>query len=165
VALFDRRRAAEEIASLRPTVDVVIVSYHGGDEYVDRPPGNVRGDFRSIAESGADVIVGHHPHYVQGIEWYGKTLMMYSLGNFVFYQPQREWTQLGLGVEITFARHDSTVTSAQVRLRAVRAGLSPSFNVSGAEEQTFFQRLQKLSAAQVRNINGVWIVDSKNRQN
>jgi poly-gamma-glutamate capsule biosynthesis protein CapA/YwtB (metallophosphatase superfamily) len=164
VALFERRRVAEEIALLRPNVDVVVVSYHGGEEYVDRPPGKVRGDFRFIAESGADVVVGHHPHYVQGVEWYGKTLMFYSLGNFVFYQPQRQWTQLGLGVEITFARHDSIVSSDRVRLRAVRAGLTPSLNLSKSEEQTFFQRLQNLSAVQLRNKNGVWLVESKNRQ-
>ena len=158
VALFDEHRVARDIGSLRTKVDFVVVSYHGGNEYVDRPPGTVKRDFRIIADAGADVVVGHHPHYVQGIEWYNKTLFFYSLGNFVFYQPQLEWTQMGLGVEFVLARHDSTVTIDRARLMAFRAGLQPTFVLSMGEEQAFFQRLMKLSPAQVYQNNGAWFV-------
>jgi len=95
---------------------------------------------------------------VQGIEWYNKTLFFYSLGNFVFYQPQLEWTQMGLGVEFVLARHDSTVTIDRARLMAFRAGLQPTFVLSMGEEQAFFQRLMKLSPAQVYQNNGAWFV-------
>ena len=158
VALFDEHRVASDIASLRTKADFIVVSYHGGTEYVDRPPGTVKRDFRIIADAGADVVLGHHPHYVQGIEWYNKTLFLYSLGNFVFYQPQLEWTQMGLGVEFVLARHDSTVTIDRARLLAVRAGLQPTFVLSAGEQQAFFQRLRKLSSAHVFQNNGPWFV-------
>jgi poly-gamma-glutamate capsule biosynthesis protein CapA/YwtB (metallophosphatase superfamily) len=161
VALFDEQRVAHDIASLRTKADFIVVSYHGGTEYVDRPPVSVKRDFRIIADAGADVVVGHHPHYVQGIEWYNKTLFLYSLGNFVFYQPQLEWTQMGLGVEFVLVRHDSTVTIDRVRLMAIRAGLQPTFVLSTAEEQAFFQRLTRLSPAQVFQNNGPWFVQVK----
>jgi poly-gamma-glutamate capsule biosynthesis protein CapA/YwtB (metallophosphatase superfamily) len=161
VALFNAQRVAEDIAALRRNADVVIVSYHGGGEYVDRPPQSVKKDFLSIAEAGADLVVGHHPHYVQGIEWHNKALLLYSLGNFVFYQPQLEWTQRGLGVEIVLARHDSTVTIDRVRLMALRAGLEPSFLLSSGEEEAFFKRLQKLSPAKIYQKNGAWFVQSR----
>ena len=158
IALFDAHRVAQDIASLRTKADFVVVSYHGGGEYVDRPSGSVKRDLKIIADAGADVVVGHHPHYVQGIEWYNRTLLLYSLGNFVFYQPQLEWTQMGLGVEFVLARHGSTVTIDRARLMAVRAGLQPTFVLSGSEEQTFFQRLSKLSPAKVFQNNGSWFV-------
>jgi poly-gamma-glutamate capsule biosynthesis protein CapA/YwtB (metallophosphatase superfamily) len=158
VALFNESRVTEDIASLRKRADFVVVSYHGGNEYIDRPPGIVKRDFKIIAEAGADLVVGTHPHYVQGIEWCNKTLLMYSLGNFVFYQPQLEWTQMGLGVEFVLARHDSAVTIDRVRLMAVRAGLQPAFSLSTSEEQAFFQRLRKLSLAQITQDNGTWTV-------
>ncbi len=161
VALFDEHRVARDIASLRTKVDFVFVSYHGGNEYVDRPPGTVKRDFRIIADAGADVVVGHHPHYVQGIEWYKKTLFLYSLGNFVFFQPQLEWAQIGLGVEFVLGRRDSTVTIDRARLMPVRAGLQPTFVLSAGEENAFFQRLRKLSPAQVYQNNGAWFVQVK----
>lgn len=161
VALFDEQRVARDVASLRTRADFIIVSYHGGTEYVDKPPVTVRRDFRTIASAGADVVVGHHPHYVQGIEWYNRTLLMYSLGNFVFYQPQHEWTQMGLGLEFVLAKHDSSVTIDRVRLMAVRAGLQPKFDLSADEEQAFFQRLVRLSPAKVYHNNGAWFVQAR----
>jgi poly-gamma-glutamate capsule biosynthesis protein CapA/YwtB (metallophosphatase superfamily) len=161
VALFNAQRVVQDIASLRRKADFVIISYHGGGEYVDRPPQSVKRDFAVMAEAGADLVVGHHPHYVQGIEWHNKTLFLYSLGNFVFYQPQLEWTQRGLGVEIMLARHDSTVTIDRTRLMALRAGLEPSFLLSSDEEDAFFKRLQKLSPAKIYQQNGAWFVQSR----
>jgi poly-gamma-glutamate synthesis protein (capsule biosynthesis protein) len=162
VALFNEQSVVRDIASLRRKADIVIVSYHGGSEYVDSPPGSVKRDFRFIADAGADVVVGHHPHFVQGIEWHNKTLLLYSLGNFVFYQPQLEWTQMGLGVEFVLARHDSIVKIEQARLMAVRAGLQPTFALSEIEKQAFFQRLRRLSPAKVFQNNESWFVQVRN---
>jgi poly-gamma-glutamate capsule biosynthesis protein CapA/YwtB (metallophosphatase superfamily) len=161
VSLFDEHRVARDIASLRSKVDFVLVSYHGGNEYVDRPPASVKRDFRIIADAGADVVLGHHPHYVQGIEWYKKTLLLYSLGNFVFYQPQLEWTQMGLGVELGLSRRDSTVVIDRAQLMPIRAGLQPTFVLSSAEEHSFFERLRRLSPAKVYQNNGEWFVEVK----
>jgi poly-gamma-glutamate capsule biosynthesis protein CapA/YwtB (metallophosphatase superfamily) len=163
VAMFDEHRIVRDIASLRTRVDFVIVSYHGGSEYVDKPPASVRRDFKAIAEAGADVIVGHHPHYVQGIEWYKNTLVLNSLGNFVFFQPQLEWTQMGLGVELGLSKRDSTIAIDRVRLIPVRAGLQPTFVLTQAEQHAFFERLKRLSPAQVYQNNGTWFVQVKKR--
>jgi poly-gamma-glutamate synthesis protein (capsule biosynthesis protein) len=158
VALFDEHRVVQDIADLREKVDFIVVSYHGGAEYVDRPPKAVKRDFTILADAGADVVVGHHPHYVQGIEWSNKTLLLYSLGNFVFYQPQLEWTQRGLAVELMVTRHDSAVTIDRIRLIVVRAGLQPLFDLSPKDEEVFFQRLRKISPAQLYQDNGSWFV-------
>ena len=66
---------------------VVIAIGHCGLEYVPYPPPYVVSAFRAIVDAGADAVIGHHPHVPQGIEWYGGRPILYSLGNFVFYQP------------------------------------------------------------------------------
>lgn len=158
VALFDKQRASHDIEELRSKVDVIVVSYHGGAEYVDKPGDEVRRDFRFLADCGADIVIGHHPHYVQGIEWYGRKLLFYSLGNFVFFQPQRDLTQFGLGVEFSFLRRSSSVEMEAVRLIPLHARLQPSFVLSAGEERSFFDRLKKLSSAQIDERSGAWFI-------
>ena len=70
-----------------PLYDVFIVSYHGDREYVQTPAPEKRAFFREILGAGARVVVGHHPHVVQGyevVEVNGtKRIAMYSMGNFI----------------------------------------------------------------------------------
>lgn len=73
-----------DVEKLRKEVDYLIVSYHWGLEFMDRPSvSNIRLAHQTI-EWGADIILGHHPHVLQGIENYKNGLIFYSLGNFVF---------------------------------------------------------------------------------
>lgn len=90
---FDYAGARRQIRELRKHADVVIVSVHWGKEYVSAPaiaPGIADDDPRRIAhwiiDSGADMIVGNHPHHVQGVEMYRGHLIAYAHGNFVFDQ-------------------------------------------------------------------------------
>ena len=71
--------------------DFVIVSVHWGDEGAMTPNEDQKNFAKIMAENGADVIVGHHPHVLQPIEWLDgkdgkKCLCAYSLGNFVHEQ-------------------------------------------------------------------------------
>lgn len=65
--------------------DLTIVSIHWGEENVSAPTDEQRRVAKLLAENGADVILGHHPHVLQPIEWIeterGSTLCIYSLGN------------------------------------------------------------------------------------
>jgi poly-gamma-glutamate synthesis protein (capsule biosynthesis protein) len=65
----------------------IIVSAHCGLEYQPYPSYYVRSAFAKLAESGANIIVGHHPHVPQGMTMFGSTPAYFSMGNFVFYQP------------------------------------------------------------------------------
>jgi poly-gamma-glutamate synthesis protein (capsule biosynthesis protein) len=64
------------------TFDIVMV--HGGAEWATRPSGSQRELYRSFVDAGADLVLGHHSHVVQGVESYEGALIAYSLGNFVF---------------------------------------------------------------------------------
>lgn len=83
-------------------VDILIVGVHWGGEYQDKANATQREVAKKLVESGADVVVGHHPHWVQDEEKIDGKPVYYSLGNFVFDQPWSEKTKEGLAVELTF---------------------------------------------------------------
>ncbi len=89
ISVFDSARAEREIGALKASVDFVLISYHGGDEYQDVLGKSAEREIKLLADFGADVVFGHHPHVPQGIEMYHGCLMFHSLGNAVFNQPQR----------------------------------------------------------------------------
>ena len=117
-----------------------------------------------LIDAGADLVVGHHPHYVQGIEAYHGKLIFYSLGNFVFYQPQRELATFGLGADLALIRRSGKVEVDRAHLLAVRAGLQPAFTLTQAEEESFFLRLKKLSPAFIEQVDGTWFVNPHHTQ-
>jgi len=78
-----RENILADVRAARRAHDVVVVSLHWGDEFIERPsPADVR-LAHAIIDAGADLIVGHHPHVLRGVERYGRGWIVYSLGNFV----------------------------------------------------------------------------------
>lgn len=78
--------------------DLVVVNVHWGVEYEHQALGRQRDLAAKMAEAGADLIIGHHPHVVQGLEMIGDTPVAYSLGNFIFDQTDKVDTQEELAV-------------------------------------------------------------------
>jgi poly-gamma-glutamate synthesis protein (capsule biosynthesis protein) len=84
---WDIPRATALVRQCKRRGGVVIVIAHAGLEYVPYPPLYVVSAFRGMVDAGADCVIGHHPHVPQGIERWRSRPILYSLGNFVFYQP------------------------------------------------------------------------------
>jgi len=83
-APLDPRSIKKDISELKKDSDIIIVSLHHGVEYADYPtPGFIK-LARELIDSGARVVLGHHPHVLQGVEEYKNGIIAYSLGNFVF---------------------------------------------------------------------------------
>jgi len=74
----------EDIKAVKNDVDCVIVSVHWGKEYTHEPTSEQKRLARAAIDAGADLVLGHHPHVLQGIEFYKEGVIAYSLGNFVF---------------------------------------------------------------------------------
>ncbi len=83
-------------------VDVLIVGVHWGAEYRSEPAEIQKQWAKELVEAGADVVVGHGPHWVQGMEYINEKPGYYSLGNFVFDQMWSEETKKGLIMKLTF---------------------------------------------------------------
>ena len=84
-AYYEPEAVLEDIARVRPSVDVLVISVHADLEFSETPSPARRDAFREFARSGATLVLGHHPHVPQGIERIGSSLIAYSLGNFVFH--------------------------------------------------------------------------------
>ncbi len=89
-----------------PEVDVLIVSPHWGVEYKDTANKFQQETARRMLEAGADLIIGHHPHWVQNYEEINGKPVYHSLGNFIFDQAWSEETKKGLLLKITFEDKD-----------------------------------------------------------
>ena len=96
--LLDYELAFTTVAHFAATHDIVIVSFHGGaegadvthvpfaeEEYYGEPRGDVVWFARGVVDAGADLVIGHGPHVVRGMERYKDRLIAYSLGNFATY--------------------------------------------------------------------------------
>lgn len=91
-----------EIESLKDDYDILIVYVHSGEEYRLVPEPEKVNKMRKLIEMGADIVLGGHPHVIQGIEIYKDGLIAYSLGNLIFDQGQLTETSLGLLLEVSF---------------------------------------------------------------
>ncbi len=98
ISSFDLEKTAKELNRLKETkeADIVIISFHWGEEYKTRSNLTQQKIAHALIEAGADLIVGHHPHVVQEIEKYRNGWIAYSLGNFVFDQNFSKETSEGL---------------------------------------------------------------------
>lgn len=88
VNYIDRELIKNDILAAKKEADAVVVSIHFGNEYERYPSNDQLALSSDIAEAGADLILGHHPHVLQPLEWIEtsddrKVLVAYSLGNFI----------------------------------------------------------------------------------
>lgn len=81
---FMEGNVVEDVSALKKTADVVIVNFHWGTERSNYPEGYQVDLAHRAIDAGADLVIGHHPHVLQGIERYKDGIIAYSLGNFIF---------------------------------------------------------------------------------
>lgn len=72
------------VTEAKTKADYTVVVVHWGAEYKNHPPREIRASARNLAKLDVDLVIGHHPHVIQGTERIGNTVIAYSLGNFLF---------------------------------------------------------------------------------
>ena len=88
VNLLDKEKVSIDVAKAKEMADFVVVCPHWGTEYQHKPDNNQKKWASYFADLGVDLVIGTHPHVIEPIEWVegvngNKTLVYYSLGNFV----------------------------------------------------------------------------------
>jgi poly-gamma-glutamate synthesis protein (capsule biosynthesis protein) len=78
------KRMKRDIRDLADEVDYVVVGFHWGYEYQHYPVSQQTREAHAAVDAGADLVIGHHPHVLQGLETYKRRLIAYSLGDLVF---------------------------------------------------------------------------------
>ena len=133
--------------SVRPG-ELGVVMVHGGAEWTHAPSDEVISLYRSFIDAGARLVVGSHPHFLQGYEAYAGGLILYSMGNFVF--PGMQAT--GYGEQSAVARVG--VWDGEIRyLEFVPARLNGRRVTSGPDST--LRRLRELSAELLQRPSGI----------
>ncbi|WP_214630064.1 CapA family protein [Paenibacillus agaridevorans] len=81
---YETTRAVAAIKHAEENADLVVVMAHWGDDNVDKPVDYQKSNARTYIDAGADLVIGAHPHVLQGFEMYKGKWIAYSLGNFIF---------------------------------------------------------------------------------
>ena len=104
-----------EIEKLRPQVDFLVVTPHWGVEYQSLPTEKQRKWATEFIDSGADAVIGSHPHVIQNIEEYRGKKIYYSLGNFAFDQYFSKETMTGAGVQVVVRKKGDQIETHYVQ--------------------------------------------------
>jgi poly-gamma-glutamate synthesis protein (capsule biosynthesis protein) len=141
VARRDLSVIGEDIAAVRSSMPgvYVVVNLHWGTEKATVPDEGQRTFARRVIDSGADVVIGHHPHVLQGIEVYRHGVIVYSLGNFLFGGNNRSSYDTGL-FEIRLGQGKPVYRFLPIGVRQWR--VAP---LHGTDSLGVVQRVRKLS--------------------
>lgn len=101
-SLLSDEEITTRIKQADPQVDVLLISFHWGNEYQVKPSSAQVQLGHQAINSGADIIIGHHPHVTQPVEEYQGKPIFYSLGNFIFDQMWSTATTKGEIAVLTF---------------------------------------------------------------
>ncbi|MGE5473635.1 MAG: CapA family protein [Ignavibacteriales bacterium] len=135
--VYNPDRLIEEIKTVKSNVDYIIVYMHWGTEKETVSNKIQRSLARKVIDNGADVVVGTHPHVLQGFEFYKGKIIAYSLGNFIFTNYNNPTMILNIVL-------DQNVQSAEVVPCMIRS-FTPEPTYDENEKQEIFQMLEDRS--------------------
>ncbi|MEY3330292.1 MAG: hypothetical protein RLZZ115_3177 [Cyanobacteriota bacterium] len=158
IAYLDERVAAD-IKAIRDQVDWVVVNYHWGVELAEYP-GDWQIDLaRFTIDQGADVVIGHHPHTLQGAEIYKGRPIVYSLGNFIFGGNSRaDYETAVLRVALN-ANHQMKVEFLPVEVTQYQAKV-----ISTKKGEDIIKRVGRLSQIFDQPMQSSVVLDTHQRQ-
>lgn len=150
VALATVETIDEDVRAARGQADVVVVSLHSGVEYTDAPQPEQQLLARAAIDAGALLVLGHHPHALQGWEEYGQGLIAYSLGNFVFDLDEDDLANLGPRAFQTVVLYITLTDGAVLDVRAEPVLIDPLENrprpATADEAAAILSRIEELNA-------------------
>lgn len=146
-AAYDLRLLADRIAEEKEKADLVIVIFHGGNEYNPLPAPRARDRYRLILDLGADALIGGHTHCMQGYEFYKGKPIVYSLGNFFFpwpnTKPSSGWN-FGYMAEITLEKGKQAKLSLHPYRMMIESNTLHLF--TGEEKEAVLAYIEKISS-------------------
>src|SRR5690606_13215028 len=160
-AWVNHKRVSKDIATYRGQVDLLVVQVHAGVEMVDVPIPEWRARYRELLDAGADAIVAHHPHVLQGMEYHQQKPIFYSLGNFYFdgISSRADW-MIGGALELQvnggkiegYTMHLVQKQGTQLSLvdQSQAAAILEPLNAKIRDEQTYLAYIDQIAEQQWR---------------
>ena len=126
-SILDSGNIMEDVNQIKSLVDFLVVSLHWGNEFV-RAPSKKQKDFANcLLNSDVDVIIGHHPHVIQGVVCGSSKYIFYSLGNFVSDMDWNTRTMEGLVPFLRFKKDPREVNLLNLFKVSIGSDYAPSF--------------------------------------
>lgn len=141
-APMDLAPMLEDVRALSKETDIVAVSLHWGVEESNRTTEAQRRTAHALIDVGADVVLGHHPHVIQGVEIYRGKPVFYSLGNYLFDQNDENNKQ---GMAVALDYFEGRLAALQIHplyIQDKRTPLVPE----GALREAILDKISRLSA-------------------
>ncbi|NLC53395.1 MAG: CapA family protein [Firmicutes bacterium] len=134
-----------DVKKARQLADIVVVSFHWSSELLKERK-SYQADLAKVAiNAGAHLVVGHHPHVIQGVEVYKHGLIAYSLGNFIFASYSRR-VQDGLILQVRFTPSGlKEAAFFPININNYQVHFQPQL-LTGSEAERVLKELQTLSA-------------------
>lgn len=158
-----KKDISKDVKALREMgCQIVIASFHWGSEYREDFTGEQRSIGRAAIKAGADIVVGHHPHIVQGIESYEDTYILYSVGNLVFGGNVDPDDRDAYAARLTFTVYEDRcdppqMTIVPLRLTELEDGTDyRPVAAQGEEADRIVNRILKRSYKMDDFVNGTW---------
>jgi AmmeMemoRadiSam system protein B len=137
---LDEKSLLSQVKMLASSTDLVIAQMHWGTEYQHEANRNQMSLAHQLIDAGADIVIGHHPHVVEGMEIYKDKPIFYSLGNFIFDQYFSTDTQEELGVKISAAGNNYQINLLPIKSESTRLRL-----MNELEKNKFLEKLSQWS--------------------
>lgn len=96
ISWADETRIKTEVSAAKSQSDIVLVQFHWGIEYQNQPSLKQRALGHLAIDSGADLVIGNHPHWIEPVEIYKGKIITYAHGNFIFDQMWSQKTREGV---------------------------------------------------------------------
>ncbi len=126
IAVYDLEKLKQAINQLKTNqADFIVAMFHGGIEYTYNPNQEQINFAHAAIEAGADVVIGHHPHWIQDTEEYQGKYIFYSLGNLIFDQNWSQETSQGLVVSLEIVNNQ--VVKVILRPVVIEENFRPRF--------------------------------------
>ena len=142
--------------------DLIIFTFHWGIEATYKQTEKQEEVGRFAIDNGADLVIGHHPHRIQGIENYKGKYIVYSLSNFVFGGHRNPSDKDSFIYQQTFTFTDKKLTNTEVNLVPVRISGEESYNNYQPVIATGEQKTNIINKINANSINFRWTDESHN---
>lgn len=145
---IDKDKIKKLTMEARKNADFVIAMFHWSQEYSSTPIADTIAPFDPLEiahftiDSGADLIIGNHPHTIQNYEVYKNKLIFYALGNFIFDQMWSEETRTGVVLKLNL--EGSKVSSFTLHPIKIDNFAQPRF-LEGMEKEQILEQIKKAS--------------------
>ena len=145
-SVYDSSEALKTIAAAKKKADLVVVVVHWGKERVEQYDTAQQALGRSFIDAGADLVMGGHPHVLQGIEPYKGKWIAYSTGNFIFTRS----TTPATWETAVFQAECSIKGQCSLTLHPMDAELGQPVPMNDADGQLLLNRVQSLSSGLIK---------------